>query len=67
MDDKPLKESKKVLVQVGTVARPTDWTTEPATFQYRTSPSQGEKILPPASRRGASRTPMPRSRSPTRA
>ena len=45
MDDKPLRESKKVLVQVGTVARLTGWATEPATFQYHNKPTQGEKIL----------------------
>jgi hypothetical protein len=45
MDDRALKESQKVLVQVGTVARLTGWTTEPATFQYGDRPTQGEKIL----------------------
>ena len=28
MDDKPLAQSKKVLVQVGTISRPTGWSTE---------------------------------------
>jgi hypothetical protein len=45
MDDKPLKESRKVLVQVGTVCRLTGWATEPATLQYNNKPIQGEKIL----------------------
>ena len=45
MDDKPLKESKKVLVQVGTVCRLTGWTTEPATIQYNDKPTPAEKIL----------------------
>jgi len=31
LDDLQLKESKKVLIQVGTTARPTGWKTEPAT------------------------------------
>jgi len=31
MDDADLKNSKKVLVQIGTIARPTGWKTKPAT------------------------------------
>ena len=30
LDDLPLKESKRVLVQVGTTVRPSGWKTEPA-------------------------------------
>jgi hypothetical protein len=30
MDDKPLKDSDKILVQVGTTERPMGWQTEPA-------------------------------------
>ncbi len=33
LDDKPLKTSGKVLVQIGTQARPTGWEAKPATFQ----------------------------------
>lgn len=32
LDDKPLSDSRKVLVQVGTYARPTGWQSRPATF-----------------------------------
>ena len=45
MDDKPLKESGKVLVQVGTVCRLTGWKSEPATIQYQNEPTRGEKIV----------------------
>ena len=30
LDDKPIRESARVLVQAGTLARPTGWTTRPA-------------------------------------
>ena len=33
LDDRPLASSRSVLVQVGTVARPTGWATRPATFE----------------------------------
>jgi hypothetical protein len=33
MDEKPLSESKKILVQLGTRARPTGWIEEPADFK----------------------------------
>ena len=33
LDDQPLHESKRVLVQVGTIARPTGWTERETTFQ----------------------------------
>ncbi len=41
LDDQPLARSKKVLVQVGTTARPTGWKTEPA--EYKT-PNQVKSI-----------------------
>lgn len=33
MDDKPLKTSGKILVQIGATARPTGWESKPATFK----------------------------------
>jgi hypothetical protein len=33
MDDRPLRESGRILVQVGTTARPTGWKTKPAEFK----------------------------------
>lgn len=41
MDGKDLKASGKILVQVGTVARPTGWKTRPVTVDNR----QGEEIV----------------------
>jgi hypothetical protein len=41
MDDKPLKESGKILVQVGTTERPLGWKTKPITVQGRT----GEQVV----------------------
>ncbi|MBI1373400.1 MAG: hypothetical protein GC159_11780 [Phycisphaera sp.] len=35
MDGRPLRESGRVLVQVGTTSRPTGWVTEPADFVFR--------------------------------
>lgn len=35
MDGKPIRESTKLLVQVGTEARPAGWKEEPATFESR--------------------------------
>jgi hypothetical protein len=45
MDDKPIIASGKLLIQVGTTARLTGWSTEPATFQKDKEPIKGEKIL----------------------
>ncbi len=47
LDDKPLRESGKVLVQVGTVMRPTGWTTEAATVRDKEGKAtvRGEKIV----------------------
>ena len=39
LDDKPLRESGKVLIQVGTTAHPTDWKQKPLKF----APNKGEK------------------------
>jgi hypothetical protein len=41
MDDKELKESQKVLVQVGTTERPSGWQTKPATVDKR----PGEEVV----------------------
>jgi hypothetical protein len=41
MDDKELKSSSKVLVQVGTIARPTGWKTKPTKVDKR----DGEEIV----------------------
>jgi hypothetical protein len=35
LDDQPLAKSRKVLVQVGTQCRPTDWKEEPATIKTK--------------------------------
>lgn len=32
LDDEPLESSRSILVQIGTIARPTGWATRPATF-----------------------------------
>jgi len=47
LDDQPLASSQKVLVQVGTTARPTGWKSEPTlvTVKGRTAPVQAERIL----------------------
>ncbi len=45
MDGKPLEQSEKVLLQVGTEYRPTDWAEEPATFDLRGKKTDGYKIL----------------------
>jgi len=47
LDDLPLKQSHKVLVQIGTTARPSGWKTEPATFLPKGSKKEiaGERIL----------------------
>jgi len=41
MDDQPLKDSAKILVQVGTAERPADWKTKPAEVAGR----RGEEVL----------------------
>lgn len=47
MDNKPLKTSRKILVQVGTVARPTGWQQEAAEFKSDNGKQtfQGFKII----------------------
>ena len=47
LDDRPLAESEKVLIQVGTRSRLTGWETESTTFKHSKSeePVEGEKII----------------------
>jgi len=47
LDDQPLATSKKVLVQVGTTARPTGWKTEPAELKVagHEKPIPAERVL----------------------
>lgn len=47
LDDKPLRQSEKVLVQVGTIVRPTGWTTKQATERDPDGKTSynGEKIV----------------------
>lgn len=45
MDDRPLKESGKVLVQVGTTCRPTGWKARECTFKANDEPIEGFRIL----------------------
>jgi hypothetical protein len=45
LDDKPLHESAKVLVQVGTVMRPTGWTTEEAAVREGKQTIRGKKVV----------------------
>jgi hypothetical protein len=45
LDDKPLRESERVLVQVGTLMRPTGWTTEETTVREGTASIRGKKVI----------------------
>jgi hypothetical protein len=46
LDDRPLRESEKVLVQVGPPMRPTGWTTKPATIRGDDKVTyRGEKVV----------------------
>ena len=45
MDGKPLPESKKILVQVGTMSRLTDWETRPGVFEMRGQKKEGREIV----------------------
>ncbi len=45
LDDQPLAKSAKILVQVGTKARLTGWTTEDATFDFQNQKIKGERII----------------------
>jgi hypothetical protein len=40
MDDRPLADSRRVLVQVGTIARPTDWAVREVTWQDKEAGKQ---------------------------
>jgi len=45
LDGEPIADSRRLLVQVGTVARPTGWTTRPATFQRNDQQFEGLQIV----------------------
>jgi hypothetical protein len=46
MDGKPIKQSRKLLVQAGTIARPTGWQEKDATFEGGDKkPIQGKQIV----------------------
>jgi hypothetical protein len=45
LDDRPLADSGKVLIQVGTTCRPSGWASRPARFQARESIVDGFRIL----------------------
>lgn len=45
LDDRPLSESKKVLVQIGTTARLTGWETLDAEFEFEKMRIKGEQIV----------------------
>jgi hypothetical protein len=45
LDGQPLAASRRVLVQVGTVVRPTDWRVEPATFKANDQDIDGYRIV----------------------
>ena len=45
MDNQPLKSSNKVLVQVGTISRPTGWMSQPATLFPNKKPFDCLKII----------------------
>lgn len=45
MDDRPLSESDKILVQTGTTYRPTGWKQEPSTYETRGDTLEGYTIL----------------------
>lgn len=45
LDDEPLASSAKILIQAGTVARPTDWKTEPAEFEVADVTISGESVI----------------------
>ncbi len=44
LDDKPLRESGRVLVQIGTTARPTGWATQPQPFTFNKQSYNGQRI-----------------------
>jgi len=45
LDGKPLRISAKILVQIGTLARPTGWSTVPAKFQFEQQWVDGSRIV----------------------
>jgi hypothetical protein len=45
MDNQPLKRSRKILVQMGTIARPTGWQTRAATRDQKGHLEQGQEIV----------------------
>jgi hypothetical protein len=45
LDDRPLTESRKVLVQVGTTARLSGWRTEPTQLDFAKQKIEGERIV----------------------
>jgi hypothetical protein len=47
LDDAPLHDSKKILVQLGTIIRPTGWQTKPATLPARRGrpATKGEEVV----------------------
>ncbi len=45
LDERPLARSRRVLVQVGTMVRPTDWQTRPTTVQRKGRSYEGVEIV----------------------
>jgi hypothetical protein len=45
MDNQPLKQSRKILVQVGTIARPTGWQVRETTRDQKGRPVHGQEIV----------------------
>ena len=66
LDGKPIRQSAKLLVQVGTVCRPTGWTAVPTRARINGKQSDCFRILSGARCPSRWKTPRPRSRSPTR-
>ncbi|MGK7394040.1 MAG: T9SS type A sorting domain-containing protein [Candidatus Cyclobacteriaceae bacterium M3_2C_046] len=44
MDDQPINQSKQVMIQVGTIYRPTGWRETPSTFEHRDETVEGFTI-----------------------
>ena len=44
MDEKPLSSSEKILIQIGTRYRPTDWKESPASFEFRGEQVEGFRV-----------------------
>jgi hypothetical protein len=66
LDRQPLNVSKRVLVQVGTTARPTGWQEKPATRKIGEGMVSGAEVVSIGARPGRCRTPASSFRSPTR-